>query len=58
MNKYIKSLEESNKQLKQIIEKQDELLEIYRSVANADLPLVEMKKNLLETWMKEHRNID
>lgn len=42
MNKYIKSLEESNKQLKQIIEKQDELLEIYRSVANADLPLVEM----------------
>ena len=58
MNKYIKSLEESNKQLKQIIEKQDELLEIYRSVANADLPLVEMNKNLLETWMKEHRNID
>ena len=58
MNKYIKSLEESNKQLKQIIEKQDELLEIYRSVANADIPLVEMNKNLLETWMKEHRNID
>jgi len=41
-DKYIKSLEEKNKDLKEVLEKTEEVLDIYRDVAKADLPLLEM----------------